>query len=614
MKFDKKLINTIIGNTIMFIAVLLFVALFRSVFGEENTIVGVSVLVLSLALLSRDLTKKPLKNFIFLLVFDAITIFGAYIFQSHLWLGLILNFTIIASICYLFTYEVKNPLNMLFGLQYVLLIGSPISAAQLPRRIMGAFVGACFIITLQLLVNRNKLAKSSKNTLSLIEENMLLKINLIKEKKSTEAINITIDGLLNSLKSTIFESGQDNFKMNAYGEVSIDVLSSIEKVNILLDKIEGKDLNAEIFSDIYEQLENVKNGNFDSTQVNNILAKYESDMTIVNEFLNAFEILQVKIKEFKVVAQNTGDDLGKDIHIPDEFELGRWHKNNLKKMSYRAAYGIRVGILFALTGFITKLFNLEFGKWMMFTVFALTQPYAEFSVVKTKKRIFGTTIGAIIIFVAFLIIKDSAGRMMMLLIAGYFFAFAKDYKYTAILITICATTIDAMNHTNPYYVILSRGVFVLIGVIISLIANKFLLRREYKDAEASLTEILNDSSHKILEEVFTSYDTNENSIRNLVLIPSLVETRAHNLGLNINKPLLKMKKVLVNDIYQVHLIGMLRYKVLMKDVSNIIKNNMDLNSIEKSLNEYSEGKKDLREKSLIIIILKILKDTNELKS
>lgn len=609
MKANKKIVKTIISNTVMFISVLLFVSLFKMIFGDENASMGVSTIVLGLALLSRDLAKKPFKNFAFLLGFNLITVIGAYVFQTSLWLGLVANLLIMGSIGYLFTYEISSPFNMLFGLQYVLLIGSPIVSEQLVSRLISAVVSAGLIIALQLLVNKNKLSKLSKKFILEIEESILLKINLIKENKCIDNINDNINKLINKFKLLIFESGQIDFKMNSYANISIDILSCIEKINTLLDYVNDHHLKEEILSEIYIQFENVKNEKFDSHNINNILCKYVDDLVIMNGFLSTFEILQYKIKEFKKIIASNEDDLSKDIHIPEEFKIINGHKINFKNISYRVAYGIRLGILFALTGFITTAFNLEFGKWMMFTVFALTQPYAEFTTLKTKKRIFGTVLGAIVAFILLATIKGEIGRTIMILIVGYLMSYVDEYKYKVILITISSICVDAANYTSDNYVVLSRVIFVGIGVVIALLANKFLLRREYKHAENTLVNMQKGLSNRMIEEVILSKNTNINSIRNIFVLPALIEERVNSLGLSIEKEFITKNKELINDLYQIHLFENKNYKDLIKTANSIVKK-YDIKVAKLKLKEYAEERDDIRENALILSIISLLNSEN----
>ena len=54
---NKKVVLT---KTILFIAIVMFVVLFKTVFGDENTLIGVTSITALLMLLERDLTIEPL--------------------------------------------------------------------------------------------------------------------------------------------------------------------------------------------------------------------------------------------------------------------------------------------------------------------------------------------------------------------------------------------------------------------------------------------------------------------------------------------------------------------------------------------------------------------------
>ena len=56
--------NKIIGNTLIFIIIMIYLGIFRSVFGGANSLVGITVITAVLMLTQRDLTAEPIKNFI----------------------------------------------------------------------------------------------------------------------------------------------------------------------------------------------------------------------------------------------------------------------------------------------------------------------------------------------------------------------------------------------------------------------------------------------------------------------------------------------------------------------------------------------------------------------
>ncbi|MCG4734640.1 FUSC family protein, partial [Casaltella massiliensis] len=64
-------------------------------------------------------------------------------------------------------------------------------------------------------------------------------------------------------------------------------------------------------------------------------------------------------------------------------------------------YATKVAIGIALGGFIMDYFNLKEGRWILYTIFSVIQPYTEDGIIKTKKRLFGTILGCISVFILF---------------------------------------------------------------------------------------------------------------------------------------------------------------------------------------------------------------------
>ena len=146
----------------------------------------------------------------------------------------------------------------------------------------------------------------------------------------------------------------------------------------------------------------------------------------------------------------------------------------------RASYAIRVGFLTALTVFITNYFHLAEGRWMTFTIFSLTELYSENAKIKAKKRIEGTIIGILVLAVYFYFVKNSAARGAIMLLAGYLNSFATDYRDMMILTTITAVAPVALSEGETYAII-HRIFYVIIGMILALLANRFILRKSKKD-------------------------------------------------------------------------------------------------------------------------------------
>lgn len=141
----------------------------------------------------------------------------------------------------------------------------------------------------------------------------------------------------------------------------------------------------------------------------------------------------------------------------------------------RANYAIRIGILTALTAFVTGYFNLAQGRWISYTVFSLTELYSEHCKVRSKQRMQGTIIGGVIVLILFTIFKSTLWRTLILLLAGYLNPFANNYRDSMILVTISAVAAIGLTSGGALIPTIERLLFVAIGCIISLLANRFIL-------------------------------------------------------------------------------------------------------------------------------------------
>ncbi|MBM6839843.1 hypothetical protein H9X77_16915 [Clostridium saudiense] len=69
---------------------------------------------------------------------------------------------------------------------------------------------------------------------------------------------------------------------------------------------------------------------------------------------------------------------------------------------------------------------------------------------------------------------------MLILVVGYLNSFAEDYRDIVVLVTISAVAPLALT-TGSLYAVLERIMYVIIGIILALIANRFILRKSKSD-------------------------------------------------------------------------------------------------------------------------------------
>lgn len=85
----------------------------------------------------------------------------------------------------------------------------------------------------------------------------------------------------------------------------------------------------------------------------------------------------------------------------------------------------------------------------------------------------GTLVGAAIFFVVYSIVKDDSVRMALLLPVGYAMTYITKYTYSVICITLFALGSISVGANIPFIAI-QRLIFVLIGCVIAIIADRLI--------------------------------------------------------------------------------------------------------------------------------------------
>ncbi|MDU3723454.1 MAG: hypothetical protein E7G24_09675 [Clostridium celatum] len=172
----------IISQTVLYVFIMAFVIAFKSIFGDKNTLVGVMGITAILMLTQINLTISPGKNLLKLIIINlGIGIF-TYLANLNIWLAIPINFIGIFIIAYTFYYNLKSPVYLPFSLQYLFLLSTPITAAELPMRLLSLLVAPVGIMIVQFIINKNKTTKVGNKLIGSICDNLIKKINSNENK------------------------------------------------------------------------------------------------------------------------------------------------------------------------------------------------------------------------------------------------------------------------------------------------------------------------------------------------------------------------------------------------------------------------------------------------
>lgn len=336
----------IISNTIIFLVILLFVNGFKFIFGSNNSLVGVTIIISILVLMQEDLTKNLSSNLIKLLFMNLISGVFSNIATHNMYLGLILNFSILLLIGYSLTSKLNKVMVVPFGLQYLFMLYTPVTGSDFTKRLVGLATGALLIMLVQLIIY-----KGSKN-------------NKVEDSKVENTINN---------------------ESNSFNE----------------DKKE-------------------------------------------NEYIRMFNKFNIH-------------------HV-------------------RGAYAIRIALLTTIAVFLVDYFNLAQGRWIVYTIFSLTELYSEHCRVRSKQRLQGTVIGIIIIMLLFTVIKDSAIRGLIVLLGGYLDTYTTNYRDKIICVTI--SVVASVSLTNgTITTAIERVGYICVGIILALLADKLVFNKKLESGD-----------------------------------------------------------------------------------------------------------------------------------
>ncbi len=633
MRKGGKMKKKIISQTMLFACILVFIIGFKSVFGDENILIGVTTVTAMLMFLSKDLTLNPVKNTLELVIFNVSMGIITYLASTNMFLAIPLNFISMFFIAYTLCYNLKSPSYIPFTLQYVFILAFPISADQLPKRLLSLAFGALSIMVIQLIANRNKVYKMGNKLLAKSCTSMLQKIRAIKNGESFEKIDNEIISSINEFRKIIYDKRSEHFYITEESRIKLNISLALEKLNVLLNDINKikDDSNLEDLSEIEEDIiisiDNAKICFEDESNLENLdklfnelLEKYKNKDTtnlIILKMLNSLHLLKTSLYELKLLDKKKYNLISKEDKIPEQFKIMNVYKKHFTLDSLRFSYAFRLGLGIAIGAFISDYFHLAEGRWIIFTIHSLVQPHYEVSKEKFKYRILSTFVGTAIIATLFYIFKDLTTRTMIIMLAGYLNGYVKQYKYSTIFVTISAIGSAALMGGTAV-LSANRILFVIIGSIIGLILSKFVLQYRANDAKKDLIKMNNEVTADLLksmEELMDGIRPNYNIIRNNVLVSTMIEEKLkfNNVDEN-NGQLMRYidnQRLLVTNIYDLY--TWLVKDNMNKDVINIVKNkDININKKIASLTEKLDSIKELNSKVILADYIEILNGVNNL--
>lgn len=511
---------------------------YKTIFGVENTIIGLIIAMASYAFLRLDLTSYPIYKSMIFLILNLFLAISAYISSINPFLGLIINFLILFTVSFIYTTEFKNVISYIFLLLYVYMWEYPISLDELPRRLVAMGVGVFIIIGIHILFNRRNFKKNSNNIIIRAIRNIQREISHIINESYMEKENIYIDSELRKLLILIKGRNNNKFIGNNKDDIYFNIVLILERINSIINKVGKVNSKSEVvieyLNSLNHDLENItlfleekdecineEKDDLGKESMINSLA--EKEYAFLGECTELIMLLEKNINNLYEYNKKKPRKKIKVKFNLKELVIGN---SSLKMKHLRVAYSLKLAIAVSLIMFIVDLFKIPQGRWIVTSVYVVIQPYEEETLTKAIKRFKGTIIGVIIYISIFTFFPHIIPLELLLLILMFLYFVQKDYD-KKVVCTALMTLSFGLSRSTVGYLAFYRFLFVIIGIGIALGVNKLIFPQSIKNSIYDLKERYLELTNKLLCElksILYEEEYNENTVK-LLLDCNLIESK-----------------------------------------------------------------------------------------
>ena len=479
-------------------------------FGEKNIMLAFPIALTSAVLGRQNFKVKTFNKTIRIILIDLIIVTLAYISRLNIFIGIFINFISI----FLIMYTITSPYDPTFYKPFIMLYAFTqyawVPLNKMPARYLSVIFGVLVIVICNKIVNeineKSLLGKSIYKALSLISEGLkdILEGNYTK-KKELECTNI-----MRALAYKVYVSRYKDYLTTNLGQIQFKIFMDIEHLNLFLRKIEEgyshKDITKreiEELISLVEQIKKFSNGNINVEQVVNETNRYVNKY--IKEAKYGYEISVILINLSKNINSLNAVDRREINKVYEKWQRSYLDKTRytfkeyFRKDSIRFKFAMRMAITLTLSLFIGEILGFYKIIWAIITIMSVIQPYYEDTLKKTKDRVVGNTIAIIFTGVAINLIDNKFVTIAILIASLYLLYAFKEYHKISLFAAIASISVSSLSN-NINELLLYRIAYVIVGVLIVIIANKYIFPYKLQDGIRQLEEKVKRYNEMLLKE------------------------------------------------------------------------------------------------------------------
>lgn len=555
-------------------------------FGVKNIMIAFPIALTSTVIGRQNFYVKPLSRIGRILLLDLFIVLVAFISSLNPWTGILIDLVAIFLIIYIVSSPYDATFYKPFIMLYVFTQYSKISIYELPNRLLAVIFGAMIII-IGTYIKRANAKVVFGNSVNSALKSLKVQLDNILEDNFDYKLTKDCSKIMMDLVYKVYTTRHKGYLTTNLGTIQFKLYLNIEYINICLKKVfqeyKNNNISKEELGDLWSLIDLIINYSKESCKISDIvykntfiIEKNKNSMNLYKEVLFAISSIIECIKDLEKL-----DD--KDINKIYK----NWERTYLDKpkvifkeyfviSSIRFKFAMRMSITLSFAIFIAEFLGFYKVIWAIITIMSIMQPYYEDTISKSRERVKGNII-AILLTGIIIHLFDSKWVIIGILVLSLYllYGFKEYYKISlfAAIASICVSSLSVNINKLIFY----RILYVIIGVGIVLLANKFIFPYKLRDGiEQLINKILQYDEYLIEHSRAYLNKTKEaNSIRDLIIHITLLTQKLYLRNMqygdeNVEKFVDVNNEIIVRIGYKVLIVYEKRYNEnIFKYISNL---------------------------------------------
>lgn len=538
-------------------------------FGIKNMMLAFPIALTSTVLGRQNFHIKTINKSIRILLLELSIVIVSYLSSINMWIGIVVNFISI----FLIMYTIVSPYDIGFYKPFIMLYVFTqyvtVSRSELPNRLLSVVFG-CIIITLFSYIRKHNekdiLINNVKSSLSIIKE----QLNNVIKNDYQENLSDKCSRMMRALAYKVYITRYKRFLTTKLGKIQFRLFIYIEYLNLYIKGLESKYKDSDISKKDIKELINLINKvisycknkiTIDSLydEIKYIKEKLEGNSSYIKDgFIIIFKI----INNLSEISKMSDEEVNT---VYTEWERTKYDKRlysfkaYFKKDSIRFKFAIRMAITLTVSLFAAEILGFHKVIWAVITIMSIMQPYYEDTISNVKGRIKGNAIAILITGILINIINNKIFTIVILIIALYLLYAFKKYSRISLYAGIASICLSSLSE-NINKLIFYRVGYLIVGVIVVLLANKYIFPYKLDDGIRQLEEKINRYT-SYLQEHYKEYISgvkkeNDHEIRDLIIHITLLSQKLYLRNLeygeeNIEKFIRENNNLVINIGYHI---------------------------------------------------------------